>query len=333
MSLNLPKVSGKLSGISPLIIGGAVFNVQYNDDPASLPIKDLLLAGFKKGINAIDTSPYYGSSESLLGSALIQLVDEEKLITRDNYYICTKVGRIQLDEFDYSPEWIKKSITRSLRRLNTKYLDVVYLHDIEFVETEKIYTALKALMELKREGLIHYVGISGYPVNFLYHIATTVQSIPEIGPLDLVLSYCNMCLQNALLFDYYDKFMENTGIKLLNNGSILSMSLLRNQETRSFHPASETLKDCCDKLAKLLEKDYHVDLAELATRFAIRRWLKKEGKTVLGVSTLGELESAWDQYQLVLSKKLDTQDAKLIDISQSYLGGHMNETWQSGIDH
>ncbi|VEU21491.1 DEKNAAC102292 [Brettanomyces naardenensis] len=333
MSLNLPKVSGLLSGISPLVMGGAVFNTQYNDDPASLAIKELLLTGLKKGINAIDTSPYYGPSEELIGIALRQLVDVEKVVTRDNYYICTKVGRIRLDEFDYSPEWVRKSIARSLKRLNTSYLDVVYLHDIEFVQTDKIYAALKTMMELKAQGFIRNVGISGYPVDFLYKIACSVKHIPEIGPLDLVLSYSNMCLQNTTLLDYYDRFIKDTGIKLLNNASILSMSLLRSQETRPFHPASKDLKERCNELAKLLQEKYDVELAELATRFAFRIWLPKQGRTVLGVSTIPELESACDQYQTVLSKKLDSQDAKLDEISQKFLGDYLNETWASGISH
>jgi D-arabinose 1-dehydrogenase len=36
-------------------------------------------------------------------------------------------------DFDYSPATIRRSVCRSLRRLHTHYLDVVYLHDIEFV--------------------------------------------------------------------------------------------------------------------------------------------------------------------------------------------------------
>ena len=36
-------------------------------------------------------------------------------------------------DFDYSPATIRRSVRRSLQRLHTQYLDVVYLHDIEFV--------------------------------------------------------------------------------------------------------------------------------------------------------------------------------------------------------
>ncbi len=333
MSLKLKKVKGTLDGISPLIIGGAVFNTQYNDNPSSMPVKNLLLTGFQNGINAIDTSPYYGPSEILLGKALAELISVDKLITRDNFYLCTKVGRIQLDEFDYSPNWIRNSISRSLSRFNTTYLDVVFLHDVEFVELDGIYAAIKVLMQLKKEGKIRYVGISGYPVDFLYKIAKSVRNMPETGSLDIVMSYSNMCLQNVTLLNYYDRFIQDTGIKLLDNASILSMSLLRSQKTRNFHPGSSALKERCNELAQILRNQYNVELADLATRFAIRMWSDKQGRTVIGVSTVSELEDALKQYKLVMSRQQDESDDKLIKFSQKFLGEHFNETWSSGINH
>lgn len=332
MSLALPKVDGKLSGISPLILGGAVFNTQYNDNPDLMPIPDLLTKSFQNGINAIDTSPYYGPSEILLGDALKKLIDDG-LIVRDNYYICTKVGRLQLDDFDYSPEWIEKSVLRSLDRFHTNYLDVVFLHDIEFKSMNESIAALEMLMKLKSKGLINYVGISGYPVDYIYKLAKFVKDYPKIGKLDLIMSYSNMCLQNITLENYYEKFLNDTNVKLVNNASILSMSLLTSQETRSFHPASKELRDKCDQLAILLRDNYQTDIADLSTRFALRKWLNKNGRTVIGVSSLDELNAALTQYNNVIEGKMDENDGKLIKISQDFLGDHFNETWSSGIEH
>jgi D-arabinose 1-dehydrogenase len=36
-------------------------------------------------------------------------------------------------DFDYTPTTIRRSVRRSLQRLHTQYLDVVYLHDVEYV--------------------------------------------------------------------------------------------------------------------------------------------------------------------------------------------------------
>ena len=75
--------------------------------------------------------------------------------------ICTKVGRIKIDEFDYRPEWVRKSVERSCERLGTEVLDVVYCHDVEFVTTEEALGAVGELFKFKDEGKVRYVGISG----------------------------------------------------------------------------------------------------------------------------------------------------------------------------
>ena len=84
------------------------------------------------GIRAFDTAPYYDNSEIVLGTALKALEHE---FPRSTYRLITKVGRYgpASSDFDYSPTALRASVRRSLRRLHTQYLDVVYLHDVEFV--------------------------------------------------------------------------------------------------------------------------------------------------------------------------------------------------------
>lgn len=309
-----------IKNLPPLIIGGAVFNYQYCSDPSSLPVPELIEKAFQKGLNALDTSPYYGPSEEIIGQALKQIS-----FPRDTYYICTKAGRIKLNEFDYSRENVRRSVERSLKRLNTSYLDLVYMHDIEFVEPPQIMDALKELYLLKQEGLVRNIGISGYPVKFLYEMALRCKN--EIGPLDAVLSYCNGCIQNTLLFEYHDKFINDCGVQALLNGSILSMSMLRSGKTHDFHPASPELKTKVDTIAQEL-KNENIELAELATRFAIREWLfEYNSSIVLGVSNIEELDAA---IQCYMDVKNNIDDEKLVLKVQQSLGKHMNETWPSG---
>lgn len=109
----------------------------------------------------------------------------------------TKCGRYGPSTFDYSPETIRKSVKQSLERLKTDYLDVVYLHDVEFVAErlapsptgdvsaalgedaaayglapgdegrlrgdgdQKILDAYNELRKLKEEGLVKQIGITG----------------------------------------------------------------------------------------------------------------------------------------------------------------------------
>lgn len=63
-------VGKNIEELPPLIIGGAVFNTQYNSDPHNISVSNILDVAFSKGLNAIDTSPYYGPSEEIYGKAL-----------------------------------------------------------------------------------------------------------------------------------------------------------------------------------------------------------------------------------------------------------------------
>ena len=89
------------------------------DDKAA---RDLLAKATELGINFIDTSPAYGTSEERLGS----LIED-----RARWVIATKVGEEfenGQSSYDFSGEHVIMSIERSLRRLGTDYLDVVLVH-------------------------------------------------------------------------------------------------------------------------------------------------------------------------------------------------------------
>ncbi len=72
------------------------------------------------GLSFIDTSPFYGRgmSEVLLGVAL-------KDVPRDQYLMCTKLGRYDVGHFDFSAKRVAESVDVSLHRLGCGHLDVV----------------------------------------------------------------------------------------------------------------------------------------------------------------------------------------------------------------
>lgn len=310
-----------------LILGGAVFNPIYNDDPSKLPAEEIVDLAFASGINAIDTSPYYGRSEEFLGQALQQLKDKWP---RESYFICTKAGRIGETEFDYDPAHVRALVERSAKRLHTLYLDVVYMHDIEFVSKEQALAALEELAKLKQEGLVRHIGVSGYPVQHLLAVAQEAARRLAIGALDAVLTYSNGCLQNTRAFAMADDFFA-CGVQRLMNGSIISMSLLRSGPTHEFHPAPKQLREAVDREAASL-KEKGIELAELATRFALDKWLTDDRRSiVIGVSSVAELKSAIAQYESVQRHEKQAHYEALYAEFQNGLGPHMNETWPSGL--
>lgn len=124
--------------------------------PSDQELGHLLAAASEVGINLLDTAPAYGSSEERLGSLLQG--------QRQRWIISTKAGEEFVNgesHFDFSPRAIRASVERSLRRLNTDYLDIVLAHssgdDVGLVEQENIFTTLN---ELKQSGKIRAYGMS-----------------------------------------------------------------------------------------------------------------------------------------------------------------------------
>ncbi|KAK9458260.1 Aldo/keto reductase family-domain-containing protein [Dipodascopsis uninucleata] len=313
-----------LDGLPPLVLGGAQFNHQYNDDPFRLPVKDIIKSCFECGVCAIDTSSYYGPSEILIGEVLGDAEFKEQF-PRDTYFLITKAGRIAEQEFNYSPEWIRKSVNRSLERMHTSYLDIVYAHDVEFVPLEEAVCGIAELFRMKDEGIIRNVGISGYPVAVLVRLAELVKNRLNKS-VDVVLSYSNFTLQNTLLKNYLDDFYT-AGVKKVLNGSPLSMALLRSQLPHAFHPASTELKAKVHEAAKY-SASQNVELADLAMRFALRNW---HGTTVIGWSSLFEVNRGVQAYWDSQNKELALEDEEIIENIRDILGSSVNETWPSGL--
>jgi aryl-alcohol dehydrogenase-like predicted oxidoreductase len=48
-------------------------------------------------------------------------------VPRNSYYLATKVGRTAECTFNYSAEWVQKSVELSLKKLGVEYLDVVHV--------------------------------------------------------------------------------------------------------------------------------------------------------------------------------------------------------------
>lgn len=317
--------------LPPLIFGTATFNYQYNPDPYELDTQGLVHRALEYGIRAFDTSPYYGPSEEILGAAL-----EHEFVRsnfpRNDYFLITKCGRITSDEFDFSREWVYQSVQRSLARLKTERLDLVYCHDVEFVSEEEAMEGIRELRRIRdQEGTVKYIGISGYPVSVLCSLATRV--LRETGePLDAVMSYANFTLQNTILATSGIQKLKEAGVDVVLNGSPLGMGLLRREgvpigSMGNWHPSSNDLRAAVKRASDFCDR-HDEKLEVVSIRYALESWLsigapvgsrgdpasglpwKREsneevggnrlGVSVMGVSKLKELEKTMKVWRSIL---------------------------------
>jgi aryl-alcohol dehydrogenase-like predicted oxidoreductase len=207
------------------------------------------------GLNFIDTSPFYGRgmSEVLLGIAL-------RDVPRDRYLLCTKLGRYDLQHFDFSAKRVAESVDVSLHRLGTDHLDIVLCHDIEFVQMQQIVDeTLPALRQVQREGKVRFIGFSGYPQNIFRFICDRAE-------VDCVLSYNQYTLQNTRFANETIPHLKAKGIGILNAGPF-SARLLTNAPLPAWLKEPEDVKAAARRAAEHCAKK-GVDLAKLALQFS-----------------------------------------------------------------
>jgi aryl-alcohol dehydrogenase-like predicted oxidoreductase len=209
------------------------------------------------GINFIDTSPFYGRgmSEVLLGIAL-------RDVPRDSYLLGTKLGRYSLTHFDFSARRVDESVHVSLHRLGTDHLDILLLHDVEFVDLPQIWEkTIPAALALKEKGLVRAVGFSCYPMKTFHKV------LDHAGDqLDCILSYNQYTLQNTALVDSLLPRLREKNLGVMNAGPF-SARLLTNAPLPDWLKEPEEVKDAARDAAKLCQ-DEGVDIAQLALQFS-----------------------------------------------------------------
>jgi aryl-alcohol dehydrogenase-like predicted oxidoreductase len=134
--------------VSVVGLGGNNFGTRCNQEQTT----SVVHAALDAGINFIDTAPAYGGpegSELMLGSALKGL--------RQKVVLATKFG-FRVHDADIAPgsrRNIRREVEDSLRRLQTDYLDLYYLHHVD--PLTPIEETLLALNDLVQAGKVLYV--------------------------------------------------------------------------------------------------------------------------------------------------------------------------------
>jgi len=226
--------------------------------------RDIVHLCLKRGVNMIDTSHWYGQgrSERLLGHAL-------QGVPRTAFYLNSKIGRYDQDPlkmFDFSYAKTYQAVKDTLKRLQLDYIDSMQIHDPEFIpDRELLFTqTLPALQRCKEEGMIKYIGMTGYPLEMQRDVIER-----SAIKIDTSLVYCHYSINDTTLISSgFLDFCNQRGIALIN-ASPIAMGLLMDRDPPDWHPASQETKALC-KQAVAYCKSKGVDISKLALHFTLR---------------------------------------------------------------
>jgi predicted aldo/keto reductase-like oxidoreductase len=131
------------------------FGVMRSDNPS------LVKSAFQKGFVHFDTAHGYqeGRNETMLGEVF-------KEVPRESFVLASKVAPddVNRETGELGPGATRENILTkfdlSLKRLQMKYVDILYFHGVSNPKTAMAPQVLEAFSELKKQGKVRFVGMS-----------------------------------------------------------------------------------------------------------------------------------------------------------------------------
>jgi myo-inositol catabolism protein IolS len=170
-------------GLGANAVGGHNLFPGLNDETG----RNIVRSALDHGINFIDSAFIYGPgrSEELIGEVL------KERGGRDNVVIATKGAHVITGDkitLDNSPAFLRQSVEDSLKRLQTDYIDLYYIHFPD--ESTPKDEAVGELKKLKDEGKIRAIGVSNFSIDQL-------KEANKDGHVDVLQSHYNLLHRDA----------------------------------------------------------------------------------------------------------------------------------------
>lgn len=147
-------------GLGTNAVGGHNIFPNLNDETG----KDMVRTAINNGIDFLDTAFTYGigRSEELIGEVLKETKKRNEVILASKGSHKFIDGQVTMDN---SPAYLRETVENSLRRLQTDYIDLFYIHFPD--ESTPKAEAVGALQRLKEEGKIRAIGVSNFTLDQL----------------------------------------------------------------------------------------------------------------------------------------------------------------------
>lgn len=221
------------------------------------------------GVNYIDTAPAYkdGDSETNLGQVMAD--------RRDEVFLASKTHKRSYSE-------TMELIERSLKRLQTDYLDLYQVHNVRTEEDlSEIFSdngAIKALEELKDQGVIRNLGITGHKDPEIL-----LKGIQEFD-FDTALISLNAAdihyksFQEILLEELIERNMGIIGMKTLGRGKLVSEDGLDSIKEALYYVWSLPITTTIIGIGSIKELEENIELARKFEPLSVDEMIEIESK-------------------------------------------------------
>ena len=296
--------------VSELCLGAMMFGDQ-TDESESARIVDLAR---EQGVNFIDTADVYtkGASETIVGRCLRP--------DRHRWVLASKLGNRMSElpnESRYSRKWIVSELEASLRRLDTDYLDIYYLH--RDYEGDCLEESLRAIDDLIRAGKIRCFGLSNFRGWRIAEVVRLCERIGMPGPV-VCQPYYNLLNRGPEVEILPACRNYDLGVAAY---SPIARGVLTGKYRPDAPPAEGTRAARGDR--RILEAEWRPESLRIAEKLAVHAsakgvsplhlacaWLLAS-RTVSAVIAGPRTLAQWQEYFAALEVQWDDADEELID--------------------
>ena len=198
------------SGIDISVIGQGTWemgNDFFGEVDEKLSI-DAIRASIDAGVNMVDTAAAYGlngASERVVAKAIKGI--------RDKVVLATKLGVLRVEGAYVrclDPVVMRKELEDSLRRLETDYIDLYFIHWPDL--NNSIDAALELMVKFKEEGKIRAIGVSNFDTTLIQK-AIDIADISTVQPPMSMLNRSS--IENGIL-----PFCKKNDVGVITYGSL-----------------------------------------------------------------------------------------------------------------
>lgn len=285
------RVSAVCMGASPL--GG--MPLAYGYDVDAHIARETVRRVFDSPITFMDTSNNYsdGESERRIGDVI-----RERGGLPEGFVLATKADPKPGAE-TLTADRIRESFDESMERLGLERVPLFYLHDPEYYPFEEIAASggvLDAMISLREEGLVDYIGIAGAFIPLMLQYVDT-------DAFDVVLNHNAYTLVDHSANELIDATVQK-GIAFVNaapfGGGILAQGPQQQPRYR-YMPANEQLTERVFAMQNLC-KQYDIPLAAAALQFSLKD--SRIGSTIVGMSKPERVENILHLSSLPIPEEL-----------------------------
>jgi D-threo-aldose 1-dehydrogenase len=271
-------VSPVCIGTSPLASMPALYGYEVADERAEATI----LATFRGPFNFMDTSNNYGggAAERRIGRALAVAGG-----LPPGFVLATKVDADR-GTGDFSGDRVRRSAAESLERLGLDRVPLMYLHDpeyhITFAEAMAPGGPVRALIELRDQGVLGHLGIAGGPVGLMREFIAT-------GEFEVVLNHNRFTLIDRSAGPLMDD-ARRRGVAFVNGAPYGGGILAKGPDVQpkyAYRPAGDDVTAAVRAMRRACAA-HGVPLAAAALQFSLRD--PRVTATVVGVSEAARID-------------------------------------------